>query len=325
MKPVSSPRVGVVLGAGGVLGGAWAAGALAALQRQLPRPLGQADLVVGTSAGSVLATALRCGLSADDIVAHQRGSELLALPPLADLDRDAGPWPPLPRMRIGSPRLLACSALAPHRVHPWVAASALMLQGRGRHRSLGTLVEGLLAHGDGGATWPTRGETWVVAVDYQSGRRVAFGRAGAPVAALPDAVVASCSIPGWYEPKLIGDRHYVDGGVRSSTSLDLVSRAGLDHVYVLAPMASYAMDSPFQPAARLERLWRRMVTSALTLEVRKVEATGTRVTVLTPGPDDLRAIGANMMDPSRRAAVLETSLATTAAALGQVEPPLQAA
>jgi NTE family protein len=301
------------------------AGMLATLQQRLSVPINDADLVVGTSAGSVLAAALRCGLGPDEIVAYQRGTRLVALPDLADLDRDEGPWPPLPRMRIGSPRLLASTALAPHRVHPWVAASALVLQGRGQHRSLTALVRSLHAYGVGESTWPTQGETWVVAVDYQSGRRVAFGRAGAPDVPLPDAVIASCSIPGWYEPKTIGGRRYIDGGVRSSTSIDLLARAQLDHVYVLAPMASYEMDSPRHPSARLERLFRRMLTAALTQEVRRVRASGTRVTVLTPGPEDLTAMGANLMDPGRRQRVLETSLVTSAAVLGAAEPPRQAA
>src|SRR2546430_12346204 len=129
------PRIGLVLGAGGVLGAAWTAGALAALQERVPYPLGGGALVVGPSAGSGLAAGLRCGVGVDDIVAHQGGSRLAALPHLGELDRDAGPWPPLPRMRIGSPRLLFGTALAPHRVHPWVAASALVLQGRGGGRS----------------------------------------------------------------------------------------------------------------------------------------------------------------------------------------------
>ena len=55
-------------------------------------------------------------------------------------------------------------------------------------------------------------------------------------------------------------------------------------------------------------------------EVRKVEATGTKVTVLTPGPEDLAAIGANLMDPVRRQLVLETSLRTSPAALGLPAP-----
>ncbi|OLB66182.1 MAG: hypothetical protein AUI10_03465 [Actinobacteria bacterium 13_2_20CM_2_72_6] len=164
-----------------------------------------------------------------------------------------------------------------------------------------------------------------MAVDYRSGRRVAFGREGAPPATLHEAVVASCSIPGWYEPKLIDGQPYVDGGVCSSTSLDLLSRVDLDEVYVLAPMASYELDNPWHPAVRLERVFRRVLTLALAREVRKVRASGKRVTVLTPGPDDLAAIGANMMNPSRRELVLETSLRTSAAALSLPEPRSQAA
>ena len=318
------PRIGVVLGAGGVLGAAWTAGALAALQRQLRRPLGEADLIVGTSAGSVMAAALRCGVGVEEIVDHQRGAHLIALPHLSALDGESGPLPPLPRMRIGSLELLARTARAPHRVRPWVAASALMLQGRGQLHSLGLLVEAMLALDGQGAGWP-RGETWIMAVDYRSGRRVAFGRAGAPEVALADAVVASCSIPGWYQPKEIDGHPYVDGGVCSSTSLDLLSRVDLDEVYVLAPMASYELDNPWSPALRLERVFRRIITLALTREVRKVRASGKKVTLLTPGPEDLAAIGANLMNPSRRELVLETSLRTSAAALSAPVPRSRAA
>ncbi len=318
-------RIGVVLGAGGVLGAAWTAGALVALQRRLTRPLGEVDHIIGTSAGSIMAAALRCGVGVDEIVEHQRGGRLLTLPQLSELDGDTGPLPALPRLRIGSPRLLARTAIAPHRVRPWVAASALVLQGRGQLRKLGALVEAMQVFDGHGVHWPSRGETWIIAVDYHSGRRIAFGRAGDPAVPLADAVVASCSIPGWYEPKDIDGRQYVDGGVCSSTSLDLLARAGLDEVYVLAPMASYELDNPWHPALRLERVFRRVMTLSLTREVRRVAATGTRVTVLTPGPEDLAAMGANLMNPARRGPVLETSLRTSAAVLSRPAPRSRAA
>ena len=168
--------------------------------------------------------------------------------------------------------------------------------------------------GGGPLAWP-RLDTWIVAVDYDSGRRVAFGRDGAPDVSLADAVVASCSIPGWFEPKCIDGRRYVDGGVRSSTSLDLLARVQMDEVYVLAPTASFESDRPRNLAWRAERLWRRWMADKLAWEARKVEATAARVTVLTPGPEDLSAIGVNLMDSSRRLRVLETSLQTAPARL----------
>jgi NTE family protein len=164
-------------------------------------------------------------------------------------------------------------------------------------------------------------------MDYDSGRRVVFGRPGAPEAHLADAVTASCSIPAWYEPVTIGGRRYIDGGTCSATSLDLLAPLGFDEVIVLAPMASFAYDRPRGAAARIERGVRRATTKRLFREAAKVRAAGSRVTMLAPGPEDLTAIGVNMMDARRRLRVFETSLRTSAAALRGLEPaaPLAAA
>jgi NTE family protein len=184
------------------------------------------------------------------------------------------------------------------------------------------MVEGLHRHSRGRAAADSPAHwvdapTWIVAVDYDSGQRVVFGQDGAPAAMLGDAVVASCSIHGWYEPTVIGGRRYMDGGVRSSTSLDLMAQADVDQVYVLAPMASTVTDHPRRPQERLERRLRRLITHALLREARALRSRGIRVTMLTPGPEDLAAMGANLMDPRRRDAVLGTSLRTSAAALAQ--------
>src|SRR5580700_9064525 len=56
-----------------VLGAAWMTGALARLAERLPGPVSDVDLVVGTSAGSVLAAALRCRTPFEEIAAWQRG------------------------------------------------------------------------------------------------------------------------------------------------------------------------------------------------------------------------------------------------------------
>ena len=99
---------------------------------------------------------------------------------------------------------------------------------------------------------------------------------------LADAVVASCSIPGWYAPAVIDGRQYVDGGVRSSTSLRSVAPAGLDEVWVLAPMASVVEDRPGRTTERLERQVRRLITRSLLREAEELRAAGIRVTVAHP-------------------------------------------
>jgi NTE family protein len=304
-----------VLGGGGALGAAWMIGGLGAVQERIGRPLHEVDVIVGTSAGSILAVGLRHGLTPDDLIAHQRGTGGSDLPAPRDFERDSGRLPPPPRLRLGSARLLATAAFAPHAVHPMVAASALVPQGRALHRTLHRYVHAMVAtRPDHPGGWPPL-RTWIVGVDYESGRRAVFGREGSPVASLPDAVVASCSIPGWHEPKTIGCRRYVDGGVRSAASVDVLHREGLDEIYVLAPMASHRTDRPLRPSWRAERFVRLALAAQLDREVGKVSATGARVTVVTPGPDDLQAFGFNLMDGRRRMAVLETALETIPAAL----------
>ncbi len=305
-------RRALVLGAGGVLGAAWMTGALAAAQDLLQAPLGDVDLMIGTSAGSVLTAALRCGVSIDEMVAHQRGEPIGALAEVGEVS--GGPWPRPPKLRFGSPRLMASALRAPHRFHPTVSASAWLPVGRESHAGLHSMVHLLHSRAAPCATaphWVQGGQTWVVAVDYDTGERVVFGRPGAPPARLADAVVASCSVPGWYEPVSIDGRRYVDGGVRSATSLGLIATEGIDEVCVLAPMASLVADRRYAPHLRIERRVRQLFTFALQRDVRALRAAGIKVTVLTPGPEDLAVMGVNLMDPRRRQAVLETSLRTS--------------
>jgi NTE family protein len=322
-------RTGLVLGAGGILGSAWMTGALAALAERLERPLAELDLVLGTSAGSVLAAALRCGLSVAELVDHhldrappgERPED--GFPAVRTIEHETGDGlPPIPLPVVGSPRLLAAAVAPPFRVPPLVALAGLLPLGRARVRSLVRLVENLQARL--GATpdrWVPGAPLWVVALDYDTGRRVVFGRPGGPPSSVADAVLASCAIPGWIAPQVIDARRYVDGALASTTSVGLLaedSAPPLDELYVLAPMASHAYDHPLDPVAGLERGFRRCWTLALDREVEAVRATGIRVTVLTPGRADLVAMGGNLMDPYRRRVVLETSMETSQRALAAV-------
>ena len=100
----SRRRTGLVLGAGGVLGAAWMTGTLACLQDRLPYAAGDVDVIVGTSAGSVLAAALRCHASLDEMMAWQREQASGDLSESVVLAARDGPLPPLPRWRLGSIR-----------------------------------------------------------------------------------------------------------------------------------------------------------------------------------------------------------------------------
>lgn len=327
------PRRGLVLGAGGVLGFSWAVGALTALEAEEGFDARDADVLLGTSAGSITAALLSCGVSVEMMLRHQQGVSAPGDPAFSyDEEVDgSGPLPPMPALAMGSPTLLARTARHPLTVTPLAALSSVVPRGRGSLEPIRRVVAGPLrvaaaevGVSDGGPdapVWTPHPATWIVAMDYDSGRRVPFGREGSPPAHLPDAVAASCAIPGWYAPVDIGGRRYVDGGACSTTSLDLLAGSGLDEVFVVAPMASFAFDETSSVAARLERRLRRAVTRRLMREAEKVRSAGTRVTLLGPGPTDLEAIGANLMDPSRRQQVLETSLRSSAEALARGEDP----
>jgi NTE family protein len=306
-----------------VLGAAWMIGALAAVSERYDWDPREAEVIIGTSAGSVLAALLSLGVGTDTLVNHQRGV-LAPGDPRIDFDQDnasGGPLPPRPKLGIGSAALLANAVRHPRRLPPLAVLSGLAPHGRGQLDAIGALI-GSAAEG---RDWPTTPSTWIVTMDYETGRRVPFGRPDSPPATLAEAVMASCAIPGWYAPITIGGRRYVDGGTCSPTSLDLVAGEGLDEVVVLAPMVSFDYDEPASLVGRMERRFRRAMTKRVLHEAGKVRRHGAAVTILGPGREDLEAIGVNLMDPRRRLRVLDTSLRTSATALAAGESTLPAA
>lgn len=316
MVPASEVVPGVkralVFGGGGVLGGTWAVGALAAWEELTGLNPADVDIIVGTSAGSVLASLVACGVSTQELIAHYR-DEPVESGPLSgyrwDPDRaTGGNRPGLPRFRgPGSPALIRSSLRNLGQLPATAVLSALLPEGGKSLDRVGHLIDAVTPFGQ----WASHSNLWVIAMDYADGHRVVFGRPGAPVVPLSSAVMASCAIPGWFAPVHIDGRSYVDGGAVSATSVDVVAHAGVDEVYVIAPMVSFDMDSPRSVQARLERRWRAQVTKVCAEEIAKVEALGARVMAVGPGSEDLEAIGSNLMDSSRRRLVLDTSLRTS--------------
>src|SRR5271165_2135835 len=95
MARAEKPRIGLVLGAGGVLGGAWLTGALHAIARETGWDPGSAGHIVGTSAGAMVGALLACGVPPWFMVAHTGGHTFPGLndangDPAAEADRVAG-------------------------------------------------------------------------------------------------------------------------------------------------------------------------------------------------------------------------------------------
>lgn len=312
-------RRGLVLGGGGVLGAAWMVGALQALQDESGVDVREFEAFVGTSAGSILAALLGAGVSVADLVNHQRGdhseSGLLAGFHFDYAEATGGDRPSRSRPGLGSRELLIRNVRQLHQLPPTAVLSAFLPEGLGNLNAVGALISHVVPDG-----WVDRDGVTLVALDYDTGKRVPFGLPGVEPATLTEAVMASCAIPGWYQPVRIGDHRFIDGGAWSSTNLDLLAGHGLDEVYVLAPQASFDNDAPTQWATRLERQWRNRVTRRVLREAAIVHRHGTEVTILGPGREDLEAMGGNLMDLSRRPAVIETSLRTSTVALRDPDP-----
>ncbi len=312
----TGPRVGLVLGGGGVLGAAWLIGALHALGEEAGWDPATADYVVGTSAGSVVGSLVASGLPTWFLVHHQGGGSVEGMvdrygEPIPSAEEDSGGFfrraAGIPRLALGSPQLALRTLIQPWRFPPTAVAVGWIGRGFLSTEEIGRVVRSVVAEG-----WSEHPNLWIVAVDYATGRRVIFGQDDAPPAHLWRAVEASCAIPGFYSPVEIGGRMYIDGGAWSPSNLDLMARTDADIVIGLNPMSSLHPGIPTTFLERVERRFRSLSGRRLGREARKVREAGKKVLLVQPRADDLAAMGWNLMNPSRRSLVLETAMRSTA-------------
>ena len=312
-------RVGLVLGAGGVLGASWLIGALEALQSETGWDPSQADMIVGTSAGSVVGAltaegippefmaAYTAGRTLDDVAETAERAEALAEHVDGTSYRLAGG---LPAIGPGSWRMVASTLTRPHRHTPAALLSGWLPRGFVSTEPIADLVENFVT-GD----WPDHPSFWAVCADYATGRRGAVGRDDAPPARAGEAVAASCAIPGFYRPPSIGGRRYVDGGICSMSNLDLLCGEGLDLVVCLNPTSSLAHAASWSLSERIGAAMRTASGRRVGHEARKLRACGTEVLLLQPSADDLAVMGTNLMARKRRLEVTEQAIRSTALTL----------
>jgi NTE family protein len=281
-----------------VTGGSFHAGVLRALDDALGWDSRKATIIVGTSAGSIAATTLRAGLSPDDLFA--RAGDLPLSAEGTRLMRNVGspkrPPPLRPAVRGYRPTEIAAIltrvATRAFSAPPWALLSSLIPEGQVSTAMISDAISGLFPD-----EWPDA-PLWLCAVRQSDGRRFVFGKHDLR-SPLPDVVAASCAIPGFFSPVMIGDESFVDGGVHSPTNADVLVGEDLDLVIVSSPM-SMTGRRVYQSSASVVRRWSGTLLDAEALRLRRH---GVPVVAFQPTAADAEVMGPNAMDPGRRGPV----------------------
>jgi len=269
----------LVLGGGGSAGNAWLIGVIAGLF-DAGLDVTEADLIIGTSAGSTAAAQITSATQPTELLAN-----ILAAAPqprTGPVGGDRGRAPNVPAaddlMEKTSGIIRVAEDAADMRRR--IGAAALEMDaapGRSRQTQRRAVVAARLPS----QRWPQR-PMLIVAVDARTGEPVVFDRhSGVDLA---DAVTASCAGPG-VPPHGIGDNRYIDGGYRSSENADLA--AGYGRVLVLSPLGG---------RSRAPLDW----GMHLAAQAGELRARGSRVETIFPDSDSRDAFGVNLMDPSTR-------------------------
>jgi NTE family protein len=268
----------LVLGGGGAAGNAWEIGVIAGLS-DAGLDVTEADLIIGTSAGSTAAAQISSATQPAELFA----SILAAAPQpgTRPVGSDGGRVPKRPMADLlekTSGIIAAAEDAADMRRRMGAAAlemdAALGSSGQTQRRAA---VAARLPS----QRWPQR-PMLIVAVDAHTGEPVVFDRHGG--VDLVDAVTASCAGPG-APAHSIGDNRYIDGGYRSNENADLA--AGYGRVLVLSPLGGRSrapLDWGMHLAAQVDEL----------------RARGSRVETVFPDSNSRNAFGDNLMDPSTR-------------------------
>jgi NTE family protein len=152
--------------------------------------------------------------------------------------------------------------------------------------------------------WVAHPSCWITACNFGTGKRVVFGRD--LDADLAQAVAASCAVPGYFQPVLIGGGRFVDGGVHSPTNLDLLAGLPLDLVICLCPIPRET--SSRHPLGRFVAAVRQAAIRQVESEAEALRRSGVQVVVLAPEGKECVPMGLDFMDSRRSDEVLSVAL-----------------
>lgn len=261
----SAPRrdkTALVLGGGGFTGGVYEIGALRALDLLAAnRTINQFDVYVGTSAGAFVASLCANGVTPEEmmrVVTHQG--------PQAFRDIDLGDLlrlniPELARTGVRLPLKLASLTrqLLPQLgqvslIDILLGLAEVLPTGAYTGEGIERYLRKVLAE-DGRSDDFRRlaRELYLVATDLDSCERIVFGADGFDDVPISTAVRASGALPMVYAPVKVGNRELIDGGIVSTTNLDIAVEAGADLVIVINPIVPFVneADAGEPPARRI--------------------------------------------------------------------------
>ena len=244
-------RTALVLGGGGFTGGVYEIGALRALDLLSVRhTVNEFDVYVGTSAGSFVAAAVANGVTPEEmmrVIAQQvptpfpdaRISSLLKPNYREFLSRGA-------KFPLRLAKLLHALARDAGQISAVDVALGLadaLPTGLYSAEGIERYVHRILADPARSDDFrELRRELYVTATDLDSCQRVVFGAEGTDDVPISKAVSASSALPMIYKPVRIGNREYIDGGLVSTTNLDIAVERGAKLIVVINPLVPYVND-----------------------------------------------------------------------------------
>jgi predicted acylesterase/phospholipase RssA len=249
--PRPQSRTALVLGGGGFTGGVYEIGALRALDLlAVNRTVNEFDVYIGTSAGSFIASMVANGVTPEEMmrVVNQQvptpfkdlGRGSLMRPNYVDFARSAAL---LPLRMLGLARTVAGQGGRVALMDLGLQLAEALPSGLYDSRAIQEYLETVLDDPDRTDDFRLlRNELYLPATDLDTCERVVLGGEGWEDVPITRSVAASTALPMVYKPVEIKGRQLVDGGIRSTTNVDLAVERGAKFVVVVNPLVPYVND-----------------------------------------------------------------------------------
>ena len=233
------PRYALALAGGGVIGGMYEVGVIAAIEDRVSSA-SDFDIYVGCSAGSVVASLLANGVRASEIyriidqdLEHPLNFRRGAVYASNSFRHAAGRFGRL-LWAVSKNAMTAVRGSVPDML---AAAERDLPAGFFSLTALERYMRETFAAGGLQNSFTALERVLLIpAIDLDRAQRVVFGRDALRDVPISEAVAASSAIPGFFEPYTVRGRDYVDGGVGFSGHADLAAEAGADVVIVVNPL-----------------------------------------------------------------------------------------